>query len=531
MSFLPIVQRELLVAARRRTTLRVRWWTAALAMLSSLVILSLLESSSGRRGAGASLFGLIRWYAFLVCLFSGVFLGADCISAERRHGTLGLLFLSDLRGYDVVLGKLAALGLHAFYCLLALAPSAALCLLLGGVTGLDIWRTGLALGNALFFSMALGILVSVCSRKDQQSMPATLLLLLLFAAGLPALGALGGRVAPAAAWTGLVWASPSYAFINSAGGNLSIRSSPFWNSLCFSAAFAVGFLAFASWLLPRAWQESNKAPRAASPRVTIWQQPAARNARRARKRSELLTKNPIEWLTYQSLGRPWAAWAIVAAWGCVAILAVLVGGGSPNWGMVLVPFAMPFGFLLKLLFAIQATRFFCESRRNGALDFLLCTPLTDREIIRGQTRTLWRAFLLPSIVFGSLLLLPNAVQLVRAILAGTLDQAVSTLPSYFLTALLLLRFAADLLALCWFGMAYSLTARRPAIAPALTVLWVLILPSIFSFCWLDLIADLVFITWGVSQLKKDLRQTLTQGSAGNQPVLHLTGSAPPVIIR
>ena len=28
---------------------------------------------------------------------------ADSLSAEKREGTLGLLFLTDLRGYDVVL--------------------------------------------------------------------------------------------------------------------------------------------------------------------------------------------------------------------------------------------------------------------------------------------------------------------------------------------------------------------------------------------------------------------------------------------
>ncbi|HQU46125.1 MAG TPA: hypothetical protein PK867_25150, partial [Pirellulales bacterium] len=42
-------------------------------------------------------------------------LTADCISSERREGTLGLLFLTDLRGHDVVLGKLVVAGLGAFY--------------------------------------------------------------------------------------------------------------------------------------------------------------------------------------------------------------------------------------------------------------------------------------------------------------------------------------------------------------------------------------------------------------------------------
>src|SRR5690348_2487033 len=105
MTFLPIVQRELNVAARRPATRRVRFWTSGLAIIVTLFLLVMIELSSASNGVGASLFGLVRWYAFGLCLLSGVFLTADSISSERREGTLGLLFLSELKGYDVVVGK------------------------------------------------------------------------------------------------------------------------------------------------------------------------------------------------------------------------------------------------------------------------------------------------------------------------------------------------------------------------------------------------------------------------------------------
>ena len=72
--------------------------------------------------------------AFLGCLFSGVFLTADSLSGEKREGTLGLLFLTDLKGYDVVFGKLIATSLNGFYALLAIFPVLALPLVMGGVT-------------------------------------------------------------------------------------------------------------------------------------------------------------------------------------------------------------------------------------------------------------------------------------------------------------------------------------------------------------------------------------------------------------
>ena len=51
------------------------------------------------------LFTVLNAIAFIFCLLAGVFLTADCLSEEKREGTLGLLFLTSLKGYDVVLGK------------------------------------------------------------------------------------------------------------------------------------------------------------------------------------------------------------------------------------------------------------------------------------------------------------------------------------------------------------------------------------------------------------------------------------------
>ena len=69
--------------------------------------------------------------AFGFALLSGLFLTSDCISEEKREGTLGLLFLTDLTGYDVVFGKLAATSLHVFYAMVAIFPVLAIPLLMG----------------------------------------------------------------------------------------------------------------------------------------------------------------------------------------------------------------------------------------------------------------------------------------------------------------------------------------------------------------------------------------------------------------
>ena len=105
MTFLPIVARELRIASRRRATYWVRSGAAGLILLVGAWFFLMLHREAPRQLAEV-LFGVTTGAAVLYCLLSGVRATSDCISQEKREGTLGLLFLTDLRGYDVVLGKL-----------------------------------------------------------------------------------------------------------------------------------------------------------------------------------------------------------------------------------------------------------------------------------------------------------------------------------------------------------------------------------------------------------------------------------------
>src|SRR6185369_5833518 len=59
---------------------------------------------------------------------------ADCISRERREGTLGLLFLTPLTAQGVVLAKALAHGARALTLCLAVLPVLMIPLLIGGVS-------------------------------------------------------------------------------------------------------------------------------------------------------------------------------------------------------------------------------------------------------------------------------------------------------------------------------------------------------------------------------------------------------------
>src|SRR4051794_27228231 len=122
MIFLPIVDRELRLAARRSATY---WGRVVMVLAAAMVWLwTLITESLSTMGSptGAPLFRILSVFAFSYALFAGLRSTSDTLSREKREGTLGLLFLTDLKGYDVVFGKLAASSLGAFYGMLAVVP-------------------------------------------------------------------------------------------------------------------------------------------------------------------------------------------------------------------------------------------------------------------------------------------------------------------------------------------------------------------------------------------------------------------------
>src|ERR1051325_9582843 len=257
MTFLPIVARELRVAARRRATYWLRFGLALAVLVLWFFLLVLGRSSVPVVHRGQMLFLAIGVLAIGFCLLAGVFLTADCLSEEKREGTLGLLFLTELKSYDVVLGKLTATSLHALFGLLAILPLLALPLLMGGVTAGEFWRITVALLATLVWSLSVGILVSAISRETRVAMTGTVLVLTVLAGLLPALWWLHKLVAKRAGWDFLLWPSPVYLYSRSFDVWFRLRQGPqeFWRSLLTLGLLGASFLTLASLHLPRAWRD------------------------------------------------------------------------------------------------------------------------------------------------------------------------------------------------------------------------------------------------------------------------------------
>lgn len=545
MTFLPIVERELRVAARRRGTYWSRVGASAIAVFILGAVLVISEIGRGVFGGqlGGALFGIFSWLSFAFVCAAGVFLTADSLSEEKREGTLGLLFLTDLRGYDIVLGKLFSHSLVAAYGLLAAFPVIGIAFLLGGVTGGEFWRLMLVLFNTLFFSLAVGLFISAISRDAQRAMSGAAFVCGMFLIVFPLID-----------WAMADWDDNKFEAwfsLASAGYGLtqarSLRLGDFWNSLALVHVLAWLFLIAASLLAPRRWQEaSSKATEGSASRAQRWRFGAS--SKRAARRLLWLAKNPVRWLAGRDLWMGRFLWLVLAAFMAGAFLLSVRATDSgvfPNIGNGAIEL---YKLLLNLWVATVATRFFVDAMRTGTLELLLATPLEPKEIVRGQWWAVRRTFAGP--VLAALLLEAGMMYLqinenIRTNLKNnpTLQNNaawMSEMIGYQIVhgACSLVLALAGLIAVAWFGMWMGLTTKKANHAVIKTIVFVRVLPFVglafvqlglqlsfsmtggLSRWWitqiivavLAVILDVLFIRHARRRLLRDLRGVAAQSS-------------------
>ncbi len=523
MTALPVAQRELRVAARQPRTYYVRL-VAALAVFGILAYATLHSHLLGLGGGGGrALFTGLTHLGAWVCLLGGVRLTSDAISREKRDGTLGFLFLSHLSGLDIVLGKLLAQATCGFYALLAVMPMLALPFLDGGVLGREFWFEMLALTNTLFFSVCLGLLVSSLFTEPRQALNAAVGFALLFWIGLPALAALATALAWPATLAGVL-ASLSPATTHVLG--LGLRSaSQSWLALLLTHAEAWLFLLAAAGFTRRAWRE-----RPVGAVRTRWRE-RRRNftfglpARRAARRRVLLDRNPFLWLTARYRWRPLGPLALFVS--VVLLMAVACAWMRDLDVTVLAIGCVTLHLLLKFWIASEAVVAIATHRRDGSLELLLTTPLSVRDLVRGQFQSFRRQFGGP--------LIGTALLTLLAAVAPRWShgrEPVSELVTFAGAAVIGL--VADAYTLVWLGTWKAIATRHVRNAAGNTVFLVLMLPWLimlvlapgmhFSgpsgmlalwFCF-GLGLDFVWWQWSRQRIFEGFREEAERGSGPGQ---------------
>jgi ABC-type transport system involved in multi-copper enzyme maturation permease subunit len=481
MNAFPVLQRELTVATRRRGTYRIRSISAMIAILVLMAVLPFAALINVSAGFGKGLFVFLASYALLIAIVSGPFITANALSTEREEGTLGLLFLTDLGSGDIVIGKFFANALNPLYALLAIFPTLAIPMLFGGVTVGEFWRVVLVLMVTLYFSLSLGMLVSAVSTSSRQ-VTAKSFLLLACLSGVPfALLPLANSAGNSGSlfFHYLASVSPIYSFIAATSTKPGVVG-VFWAGIVFLSLAGSILLVAAAYLLPRSFQRGE----------TIT---GGENVSASERRALSQGANPIEWLLYRgSRATTRLTWCFSA--GAVIFAGLTVSSGDlgtvVHYGKIVMHWA------LKLLVAVEASRFFRESRKSGAWELLVCTPLDNSQIIRGLMAALRRRFLLP-LVIVSLFELMMAV-----VLAST--------GGVRLLGLVQLVGIVDLVAGAMFlaslSVVLSVRLQKPEFTPAL-VLGIGLLIEVL-FCVPNLAIYLIGIPVCRDILRRDLRREI-----------------------
>lgn len=509
MTFLPIVDRELRVRARLKSTYLFRI-TGALLAIGIVMFLLVTGSAFANPGRlGRTMFSILSWLVFPFCLFEGARNTADCLSEEKRGGTLGLLFLTDLKPYDVVLGKLVATSLNSFYGFLAVLPPLAVPILLGGVTAGEFWRLTLVLAATLVFSLSAGMFVSSLSYDEQRAWGGIAGMLGFFAVIVPLLetNALGYHL-----W--LAHLSPSLTFFRVHEAVYLSDPSEFWIGLGSLAGLSVCFLVGAGVILPRTWQDARtSAPEKAPGWFERLLGSFSRQGERDRN-SELLARNPVLWLAGRNSRQHFYLWVIAVASGLLGLGGWAFAKADPAVVTGILVSALVLNYLIVAWVAAQACSFFPEARTSGAMEQLLSTPLRVKTILDGYTLALKRQFLGPvAFLLGAevLIVICQAV-----VLANSGTQGIASGGLVVIGGIMALMFILDLNAAAYYGMWMGLSCRTMSKALTKTTLYVLVLPLVCIPCcyflWpiIGIVKNLIFINYAQEQMRRYFRVYVTE---------------------
>jgi ABC-type transport system involved in cytochrome c biogenesis permease component len=471
MTFLPIVGRELRVASRRRGAWLARVTSAFIAIAIGAFILLVAEADQVPTAIGKEMFTTVAGFLFIYVLIAGALVTCDCLAEEKREGTLGLLFLTDLKGYDVVFGKLAATSLNTIYGMLAVVPLMAIPILMGGVSNAEFWRVVIVACNLLLFSLSVGILASSISRSDHRAMLLSFVIVVAMIL-IPWLLSLHGWGRRGVKEEWLVMLSPATSCFIAFDDNFRAPQAPamFWTTVAVTQIFFWVFILIACRVVPKSWQETGERLRQRGFRASIRQLLEGSSDARKTRRARMLDINPYYWRAARTRAKDSLVWILIIGGG---LFWLWMRQYSDSWFdatrdifiMVIVNAA------LKWWVASEAARNLSDDRRSGGLELLLSTPLREDEILRGQRRALLHQFAAPV----GVVLLADFVSLLMSLKRATPDERSGLLMIYFILGGFLV---FDMIALGTVGMWLGLSGRKTNRATIVGLLRIVVVPSV-----------------------------------------------------
>ncbi|MCI0700076.1 MAG: ABC transporter permease subunit [Planctomycetia bacterium] len=419
----PIFSRELVTVPRRSGHYPAR---AALVGLLGILGITTWQATIGfSRDAtlgetasfGLLLFQIVAFVQLLLTLFFAALSAAGAVSQEKDRRTFVLLLITDMRDYEIVLGKLLGALLPIGVQLLVTAPVLALLLLLGGIEPEQVFQAVLVLGASAVAAGSLGGLVALWREKTYQALALSVLFLVLYVCLTQAVGTVGPLFAVSVNWSMVqAWLDPFVAM-----QTVLEPPSAGWSGIAPAYGFVLVMLLWCAvlngigiWGL-RKWNPSGEPiMQREGPQDEIVETDesveAEKRAMAHAAPGELrqVWPNPILWREVRTLAYGRRPLLVKFAFGIVLALILYFAvaelnrpGGRPAFAAAygLVPVAV----LSLLLVAAQAVTSITSERDGGALDVLLVTDVSPKEFVFGKILGVLyncKEYLIPPLALG-----------------------------------------------------------------------------------------------------------------------------------
>ena len=412
----PVIERELRVQSRNQSTY---WLRVASALIGTGVFgVIMIHQRQAPAILSTRLFATMHVVLLAAIWLLGPALTADCLSREKREGTLGLLVLTSLNTPTIVASKaLVHIVRGATFWMVSL-PILVMPLLLGGVTWIDLASAFALEFCALLLALASGLLASSLTGMAARGywlgelialfcaglmallltlsflrlarIPAPLTSTLKEYVGITAFLNTGMFTADLSGWSRLLSGVPG-------GRGISAWLAALGLGCLFAVLFFLLAIAFAAWRLGRSWRDEPPSARAIqrrrkwfAPRFLV---PAFRRAMQRK-----LDRNPIAWLQEHSVGKRLSKWVLLGVLLLVEMPFGLGDGDSRQAGFQI---ELIVGLLLSLAFV--SAQSFQQERQIGTWELLLVSPLSPWQIVRGRLSGIGAMFL-PAVLVSFLFL-------------------------------------------------------------------------------------------------------------------------------
>lgn len=346
----------------------------------------------------------------LVIFFSSLFAAAS-VAQEKDRRTFILLLMTDLRNYELVLGKLLGSLMQIGILLVASLPILGSTVLLGGTTFLQVIDAFLVLAGSALAAGSLGCLIALWRDRTFQTLAVTVLGIVLYLVLVEAIGFLS-QIFPASEATLLFvreCLNPYRVLIRVLSPDsqhlLGLQSLPFF----FTMLGITLFLNILGILMLRVWNPSNERSRGpeGSEDETEQELHEGRNRHAAPGKVREVWENPIAWreIKTRAYGRkPLVIKALFLVVIGFLIWSAVTSLKSPNIAnrFDLAYALVPMMVLSFILINAQAVTSITSERDLGALELLLVTELTPAEFLFGKIKGVLfntKEMILPPLLF------------------------------------------------------------------------------------------------------------------------------------